>query len=230
MGWFDTDSENVLYSDETLDLAYNFLNEFSAIYQNDLKRKPTVEELEYLLRLSFRVNADDRFFENFEERKIEDIKFKVGKRKKRLKYEVGDMCAIPLKCGGYAFARILIQTPPSWYLSEVFAYYSKDKVYHPNIDKSDYLIYPMFITPNDYNSWHSDIIHRIEGYVSPRVEKLRYYFGIPGSYRLVKVGEQDSENYISDEEAEKYPNMVFYHPNRTLTIIENALKEKGLIK
>lgn len=107
MGWFDTDDENIEYSDETLDLAYNFLTDFSNAYQNNLNRKPTVEELEYLLKLSFRVNADEHFLADFDEKKIEDIKFKIGKRKKRLKYEVGDMCAIPLKCGGYAFHVLL---------------------------------------------------------------------------------------------------------------------------
>jgi len=82
MGWFDTDIENVFYSDETLDLAFNFLNEFSEIYTRDLNRKPTAQELEYLLKLSFRVNADERFLADFEEKKIEEVKFKVAKRKK----------------------------------------------------------------------------------------------------------------------------------------------------
>jgi len=230
MGWFDTDIENLFYSDEALDLAFNFLNEFSEIYMRDLNRKPTAQELEYLLNLSFRVNADERFLADFEEKKIEEVKFKIAKRKKRLKYEVGDMCAIPLKCGGYAFARILILQPPSWYLSEVFAYYSKDKVYNPNIDKSDYLLYPMFITPNDYKAWNADIIHSIPDYVSPRIDELVYYFGDNGSFRLVKVGEQDSENYITDEEAKDYHEIVFYHSTKTKNIIEKALKDRKLIE
>ena len=230
MGWFDTEINKILYSDETLDLAYNFLKEFSEAYQRDLNRKPSVEELEYLLRLSFRVNADATFLTDFEERKIEDVKFKIGKRKKKLKVVVGDMCAIPLKCGGYAFARIVILQPPSWYLSEIFAYYSKDKAYNPNIDKSGYLLYPMFITPNDYNDWNSDIIHSIQDYVSPFYDELRYRFGYPGHYYLLKVGENGKDNPISDEEANKYHHMTFRHPNQIIQIIENELNEKGLIQ
>lgn len=228
MGWFDTDIENVFYSDETLDLAYNFLREFSNIYQNDLKRKPSVEELEYLLRVSFRANLDEDFLAGFEEKKLEDLKFKIGKRKKKFKYEVGDMCAIPLPRGGYAFARILILQPPSWYLSEVFAYYSKDKVYHPEIDKSGYLLYPMFITRNDYNTWHSEIIHQIPGYISPRMDELRYYYGLPGNYRLVKVGENGEGEHISDKEAENYHKEIYYPTGDILDIIEKALVDKGL--
>ena len=77
MGWFDTDTENVFYSTETLDLAFNFLNEFLDAYVRDLNRKPTVQELEYLLKLSFRVNAYERFFADFEDKKIEEVKFKI---------------------------------------------------------------------------------------------------------------------------------------------------------
>jgi hypothetical protein len=228
MGWFNTDIENVLYSDETLDLAFSFLNDFSAIYKNNLGRKPTVEELEYLLKLSFRVNADDMVLDDFEDKKIEEVKFKLGKRKKKLKYEVGDMCTIPLRCGGYAFSRILILQPPSWYLSEIFAYYSKDKSYHPNIDSSGYLLYPMFITPNDYNNWQSDIIHHIKGYISPHYDELRYYYGYEGHYQLTKVGENYGQ-HITDEEAKKYMKQVFYHPADILNMIENELKKRTLI-
>ena len=229
MGWFVTDIENVLYSDETLDLAYNFLQEFSNSYQNDLKRKPTVEELEYLLRLSLRANLDEDILADFEEKKLEDLKFKIGKRKKKLKYAVGDMCTIPLKCGGFAFARILILQPPSWYLSEVFAYYSKDKVYRPEIDKSGYLLYPMFITPKDYTFWNSDIIHSAQGYISPKYDELRYYYGDSGNFQLTKVG----ENYgvhITNEDAKNYTKQIFYHPTDILKMIENELEKRGLIK
>ena len=228
MGWFDSDKEKVLYSDETLDLTYNFLVEFSNIYQKELQRKPSVEELEYLLQLSFRVNIDDSILEDFEDKKIEEIKFKIISRKKRLKYVVGDMCAIPLRCGGYAFSRIIILQPPSWYLSELFAYYSKDKAYKPDIDKSGYLLYPMFITPNVYNEWRSDIVNRISGYISPNFNELHYYYGDVGNYYLTKVG----ENYgihITDEDAKKYVRKIFYHPNDMLIMIEKELRKRELV-
>ena len=116
--------------------------------------------------------------------------------------------------------------PVSWYLSEVFAYYSKDKVYNPNIEESGYLADPMFITPNDYKKWNSDIIHQIPGYVCLRIDELRYCYGLPGSYRLTKVGDKDTI-YISDEEAEKYSKVIFCD---TAKKIEEALRQKGLIK
>ena len=227
MGWFGTEKVNILYSDESLDLAYNFLKEFSNIYQNDLNRKPSVEELEYLLQLSFKVNADEKFLVDFKEKKIDDVKIKVIPRKKRLKYEVGDMCVIPLCNGGYAFSRIVILQPPSWYLSEIFAYYSKDKAYKPDIDKSGYLLYPMFITSNNYNDWHSDIIQRIPGYISPNYNELCYYYGDSGNYKLSKIGENYGIN-ITDEDAKKYVKQIFYHPKKIVNIIEDELRKKGL--
>ena len=229
MGWFTMDKENVFYSEETLDLAFNFLKEFSEIYQKGLKRKPTVEELENLLKISLSANADDTFLSNFNENKIEDIKFKIAKRKKKLKYEVGNMCTIPLKCGGFAFSRIILLQPPSWYLSEIFAYYSKNKAYNPDIDKSGYLLYPMFITPNNYNEWHSEIIHHIPEYRSPYHDELQYYYGIDGKYQLVKIGENYGKK-ITEEEAKKFTKQIFYHPDKIVSIIESKLKEKKLIK
>lgn len=227
MGWFDTETDGIMYSDETLDLVFNFLKEFSLAYQNDLKRKPSVEELQYILSLSFRVNADSDFISDFDEKRIEDVKFKIGRRKKKIKYEVGDMCAIPLPSGGYAFARIMILTPPSWYLGEVFAYFSEDKVYRPEIEESGQLFTPMFITPNDYNTWNSIVIDKNPDYKSPLHDKLLYYYGIPGNYKLVKIGENKGV-HISDEEVVQYQKKVFYHPLDTIKIIEEELKKKGL--
>lgn len=225
MGWFDFEKKDKkgLYSDETLDLAFQFIENFSKAYVRDLKRKPTIEELEFLIDLSFNVNVDDRYLENFNERKIESVKFKTGKRKKRIKYEVGDICAVPLKKGGFVFTRILLLTKPNWYLSEIYAYFSKDKVYYPDIKNKGDLLYPMFITPNDYDDWNAEIVSKKTDGILDKLKSLKYYYGLPGNFKLVDAGNDESARPISDEEAEKYAKVIFYMPNDILKMIENQL-------
>ena len=54
-----------------------------------------------------------------------------------------------------------------------------------------------------------------------------YHYGVPNAYRKVKLGQQGDGEPISGEEAERYPKMVF---EDQIAKIEEALKEKGLIK
>lgn len=221
---------DTFYNDELLDLAFHFLMDFSNIYQKEVGRKPTVEELEYSLTTSFVANANDTFLSDFKERKIESVKFKIGKRKKRMKYEVGDICAIPLQCGGYVFSRILLLDKPGWYLSEIFAYYSKDKAYHLNIEKAGNLFYPIFITPSDYDDLNADIIHKKMEGVNFRLDELYYYYGLPGNYKLVKAGKDETSCSIDDAEASKYEKQIFYMPNDILRKIEEELIDRGIIR
>jgi hypothetical protein len=148
-----------MINDQTLDLVFNFLKTYSQYFQKNLQRKPTIEELQSILNVSFCANIDESLFSECEERKISEVKFKITKKKRTLKYSIGDMCAIPLRRGGYAFSRIISLKVPMWYLSEIFAYYSEDKSYRKEIEESGYLFPPIFITPSDYKRWDSPIIH-----------------------------------------------------------------------
>ena len=101
-----------MINDQTLDLVFEFLTSYSQYFQKNLHRKPTIEELQRVLNTSFAVNIDEALFSECEEKTISEVKFKIVKRKKQRKYTVGDICAIPLRRGGYAFSRIiLLETP-----------------------------------------------------------------------------------------------------------------------
>ena len=218
-----------MINDQTLDLVFNFLKTYSLYFQKNLQRKPTIEELQSVINISFSANIDENLFSECEEKSITEVKFKINKKKKVLKYMVGDMCAIPLKCGGYAFSRIIILEPPMWYLSEIFAYYSEDKSYRKEIDKSGYLFPPVFITPNLYKIWNSPVIHKILNYRSSAYdEQYYYYYGVPNDYWKVKIGEQGKGIHITKEEAKRYPKMVYNYDIQDF--IEKNLVEKGLIR
>ena len=153
------------------------------------------------------------------------VKFKITKKKRTPKYSIGDMCAIPLRRGGYAFSRIISLEAPMWYLSEIFAYYSEDKSYRKEIEESGYLFPPIFITPSDYKRWDSPIIHQYPNYKSSFYAHQFYYYGLPNNYRKVKIGEQEGI-HITNEEAKEYPKMIF---EDQISKIEEALAERGLI-
>ena len=102
-----------MINDQTLDLVFNFLKTYSQYFQKNLQRKPTIEELQSILNVSFCANIDESLFSECEERKISEVKFKITKKKRTPKYSIGDMCAIPLRRGGYVFPPIFI-TPSDY--------------------------------------------------------------------------------------------------------------------
>ena len=197
-----------MINDQTLDLVFNFLKTYSQYFQKN-----------------FCANIDESLFSECEERKISEVKFKITKKKRTPKYSIGDMCAIPLRRGGYAFSRIISLKAPMWYLSEIFAYYSEDKSYRKEIEESGYLFPPIFITPSDYKRWDSPIIHQYPNYKSSFYAHQFYYYGLPNNYRKVKIGEQEGI-HITNEEAKEYPKMIF---EDQISKIEEALAERGLI-
>ena len=214
-----------MINDQTLDLVFNFLKTYSQYFQKNLQRKPTIEELQSILNVSFCANIDESLFSECEERKVSEVKFKITKKKRTPKYSIGDMCAIPLRRGGYAFSRIISLKAPMWYLSEIFAYYSEDKSYRKEIEESGYLFPPIFITPSDYKRWDSPIIHQYPNYKSSFYAHQFYYYGLPNNYRKVKIGEQEGI-HITNEEAKEYPKMIF---EDQVSKIEEALAERGLM-
>ncbi|WP_315500718.1 Imm26 family immunity protein [Capnocytophaga gingivalis] len=216
-----------MINDQTLDLVFEFLTSYSQYFQKNLHRKPTIEELQGVLNASFAVNIDEALFSACEEKAISEVKFKIVKRKKQRKYTVGDICAIPLRGGGYAFSRIILLETPMWYLSEVFAYHSEDKAYREEIEQAGYLFAPIFVTPSDYKRWNAVVIHQTPNYKSSFFDTQYYHYGLPNNYRKVKLGQQGDGEPISGEEAERYPKMVF---EDQIAKIEEALKGKGLIK
>ena len=51
-----------MINDQTLDLVFNFLKTYSQYFQKNLQRKPTIEELQSILNVSFCANIDESLF------------------------------------------------------------------------------------------------------------------------------------------------------------------------
>ena len=94
-----------MINDQTLDLVFEFLTNYSQYFQKNLHRKPTIEELQGVLNASFAVNIDEALFSACEEKVVSEVKFKIGKSKKQRKYTVGGIGAIRLKAGEKTYTR-----------------------------------------------------------------------------------------------------------------------------
>jgi hypothetical protein len=229
MGWWISppDSANQV-GDGALDAAHDFLQRFTALYQDELGRKPTVEELEAVLSLVLRGWADPSTVQNFDEREVTSVAVKTAKRKKRLPYQLGDVFAIPLSEGRYAFGRIY-NLDPNWNLVEIFAHVGTGPYYSPEIAKSGRLIPPITVSPREvFENGLWKIVYSDPAFVPADIDSLRYATGLPGMYKLVKVNQLKPLGPLTDEEATKYPLHNFKPLPGTLADIERALKKRKL--
>ena len=74
MGWWNIpEKENLVIGDDVLDVTTNFLKEIKSIYEEMWNRKPTLEEFEYMLNLSFKTSLDNEILADFDEKEIKSI-------------------------------------------------------------------------------------------------------------------------------------------------------------
>ncbi|HRX17262.1 MAG TPA: Imm26 family immunity protein [Spirochaetota bacterium] len=132
MGWWEApEDKKIVVGDDVLDMVRHFLKDFSNSYQNSLSRKPSVDELQYMLNLGFSVNADDEILSDFEEKEIKQVNIKVAKRAKRQKAKQGDIFCFKIDDKRFGFGRIVSEVMLGW-VAEIFDYFSDKPVFDYN--------------------------------------------------------------------------------------------------
>lgn len=108
MGWINISEsdEEIIIGDEPLDIVSEMLFQISKEYQDDLGRKPTLNELASTIRIVLSASADE-YLDGCDEIEIVDVKVSTKKRRRKQTYQDGDFFVIPLPDGKYAFGRIL---------------------------------------------------------------------------------------------------------------------------
>ena len=108
MGWFHAgeSGEELIIGDGTLDAVDDMIHTVCKEYQEDLNRKPSLNEMIKSIEITLIASAD-RFFSGCEELEITEIKAKTKRRKKKQSYQDGDFFAIPLSNKKFAFGRVL---------------------------------------------------------------------------------------------------------------------------
>jgi Immunity protein 26 len=107
MGWFKPDeSKELVVGDGGIDAVLEMLAAASREYEQDLGRKPTLDELLKTVEMVLMGNAD-RFLGGMEESEIVEVRAKTKKRAKKQKYVDGDFFSLPLPDARLGFGRVL---------------------------------------------------------------------------------------------------------------------------
>lgn len=232
MGWWNIpEKENLVIGDDVLDITYKYLKEIRDSYKEDMERKPTIEELEYLLNLSFRVNIDDEILENFEELEIKSLTLKTQKRlKKKEKIKQGDIFAFRINDRRFCFGRCISLTRNGTFV-EVFDYISNYPVFdYSKIEK--WLIDPLVIDSYGLFERKAEgewfIIGETPNYEpSEHLKKSIFYYGdgIGGYYTKNIYGEKLGEVATNKIEG-MYSARVFNGNYQVLQLVDEALAKK----
>lgn len=219
MGWWSlTDTEEMLIGDDVLDETARFLKRLSKIYQKQIKRKITIDELEAVLDASLRFNADNEVIDDFEERKVSGVTIRTAKRPKRQKYKEGDVFAIRLDDRRFAFGRVMALTKKGD-LVEIFSYIAEAKNFSQEIVDSGRLFHPIYVSGLEvFRDWQWEVIHSNASYEPHDIGKLKFVIGMPGNFSLSEGGNQHS---ISDREAEGLEVKSFW---RNISVIDRIKK------
>ncbi|HEX8611973.1 MAG TPA: Imm26 family immunity protein [Telluria sp.] len=222
MGWWNApDNPEVTVGDAVLDTVRHFLRDFSREYQEDLSRKPTLQELEYALNLAFKVNVDSDILDGFDELEIKQVTLKTAKRPKKQKVSPGDIFAYRLDDGRYGFGRIISDASIGAF-AEIFDHFAEQPV--SDFSKLDkWLVPPVPIDSYALLETRSKGDWRIVGHTSdfvpgPEYKSLRYVYGIPPNGQTVTdvFGHKEP---ISGAEAEGLPRYSAYDDFRFKELI-----------
>ncbi|HEX8611970.1 MAG TPA: Imm26 family immunity protein [Telluria sp.] len=183
MGWWNApDNPEVTVGDAVLDTVRHFLRDFSREYQEDLSRKPTLQELEYALNVAFKINTDSDILSGFDELEIKRVTIKTAKRSKRQKAKPGDIFSYKLDNGRYGFGRI-VSLVSVGAVAEFFDYTATQPVFdYSKIDT--WLIPPLTISTYSLFEAQGEGEWRIIGHTADfipneRYTELRFSYGAP---------------------------------------------------
>jgi hypothetical protein len=108
MGWWEEQAkgQTVELGDEPLDLLRHAVESVARVYQEEVGRKPTLEEFRRSLLPALQGDPG-QFFADMDSKVVGDIVFRFRKVPKRQPFAVGDYFTIPLQ-GKYYYGRILL--------------------------------------------------------------------------------------------------------------------------
>lgn len=206
MGWWSfPDKADAVTGDAVLDSVRYLLRDISRKYQEDLSRKPTLQEIEYALNLGLKANLDGEIVSGFEELEVRQVTIKTSKRAKRQKAKPGDIFAFKLDDGRWGFGRIVIKMTVGA-LAEFFDYTANQPVLNysrigtwliPPITISQYTLFEGQVE----GDWR--IIGHTPGFTpDERYQELRFAYGDPVWMAVDIFGKSEP---VSAAEAEKYP-------------------------
>lgn len=199
MGWWSAPGHtDIIVGDIPLDLVGRLLDELQMLYVKSLGRKPTLEEVRYLINLSLKVNGPSLFFERDSEGHLESREMGRGKAEK---YSAGDILSFKIRDGLYGFARLIKQIELG-YVSEIFSETSsspREGLEKLKAIKQFPVILDTFsLLEMGEGEW--EVVGHSGLGENDRVGDLKFVFGTP-PYDLKSIDVNGNEEKISEQEA-----------------------------
>jgi hypothetical protein len=228
MGWWNApENSELTVGDSVLDAVRHFLKEFSKEYQEDLSRKPTMQELEYALNLAFRVNLDDAILADFDELEVKQVTIKTAKRPKRQKVTPGDIFSFKLDDGRYCFGRVVSDVSIG-VVAEIFDYFAEQPIFDYSM-LGKWLIPPTtldsftLLENGKQGEWR--IIGHTQDYVpGEEFKSIRFVYGNPNDMKAVDI--YNNKTPISSQEAKKFPSYSPLNDTHVKQLIANKIPPK----
>ena len=234
MGWFESGkTAGVILGDEPLDMAYGSLKQLSEAYQEGCQRKPTLEEIRTIFEMVLK-NAGDEYLADLDEREVTAVTVKTAKKPKNQPYKQGDVLAIPIGGGRFAFGRLMLVSKPNGMLLEVFREVSDRKEIRPSILASGRLFHPSRFLPNlrgggdGIKSWRWTVVASDDRYAMTDDDWALEFKGHDprGGWSAVNLRD-NSIHRLTDEEAEGMEPTAFSNPEDIEERIVEELKQRG---
>lgn len=234
MGWFESGKvAGVILGDEPLDLTYDFLKQLSEAYQEGSERKPTLEEVRTLFEMVLK-SAGEEHIADLGEREVTAVAFKTAKKPKSQTYKQGDVLAIPIEGGRFAFGRLMMISKPRGMLLEVFCEVSDRKNFRPSILASGRMFHPVRFSGNlrgggdGIKSWRWTVVASDDGYAMTDADWLLEFKAHDTGSEWCAVNLRNNEYHrVTNEEAEGMETTAFTGIQDVEERIAEELRRRG---
>lgn len=225
MGWYEFPKQpGVMLGDAAFDAMYDGLKGVAAAYLEGFGRKPTLEEVRTLFETEL-CSAGDELVEDLEERAVKQVTIKTVKKPRDQPFGVGDICAIPISGGRFAFGRVMLLDKLHGMLIEVFAKVSNSKALERDVVESGRLFQPLILSGGkaSLKSWRWTVVRSDPSYTRPD-EPLEFVSPHPSGECWCAVDlERKILRIVSPEERKTMISGHLWSPQNVEDHIEEAL-------
>jgi hypothetical protein len=227
MGWYESPKQpGVMLGDDAFDAMYDGLKGVAAADLEGFGRKPTLEEVRVLFETEL-YSAGDDLVGDLEERTVKQVTIKTVKKPKDQRYGVGDVFAVPIAGGRFAFGRIMILAKARGMYIEVFRETSDTKALKPSILASGWLFQPLRLSGacDSLKNWRWTVVRSDPTYKPPpEINDIEFVSPHPAGGAWCAVSfKGEILRIVSPEERRTMTSGHFWDPKEVEARIEEAL-------
>ena len=227
MGWSNIDysGKELVIGDMPLDIIGDAFLKIVQEYQDELNRKPTLNELIETIRIVLAAGVES-YLSDGDEIEIVSLDTRTKKRRKSQLFRVGDFFTIPLEGERFGFGRILSDDryDEMGMLIGVYDKVSK-KILPPELLKDiPFMFPPFFCSPEGWETWRWKVI----GHAPIKKDEFaypRFKQGLEGLGWRIRNGDMVYE--ATEEQVKDLEYASIYSPSAVEKRIEKLLKSQS---